>query len=63
MNQERASAEEIAQALDIHGQGCDEIVIDDDALISRSEHGYFIQAWLWVSTESLATTESEAPPT
>ena len=57
MNQERATSGERQLALDIHGQGCDEIEIDDAALISRSPDGYFIQAWLWVSNESIAASE------
>lgn len=63
MNQERASAEEIATALDIYDRGCGEITIDDSAPISRSEYGYFIQAWLWISTEPLAVSDSGVPPT
>lgn len=57
MNQERATSGERQLALDIHGQGCDEIEIDDGARIERSAEGYFIQAWLWVSNESVAASE------
>ena len=28
--------------------GNDEIEIDDDAKVSPSEHGAFVQAWVWV---------------
>lgn len=60
MNQERATSGERQLALSIYGS--DEIEIGDDALVSRSAEGYFIQAWLWVSNESVAASEFGALP-
>lgn len=37
----------------------DEVEIDDDAMISRSDNGAFVQAWVWVSNEE-AGVEGES---
>lgn len=49
MDQERASAAERATAMEIHRNG-DELEIDDAALVSRADDGYWVQAWVWVPT-------------
>ena len=49
MDQERASMIERAAALALHRNG-DELEIDDAALVSRADDGYWVQAWVWVPT-------------
>jgi hypothetical protein len=47
MNEDRASAAQREAALAIHGNG-DELEIDDGALVSQGDGGYWVQAWVWV---------------
>lgn len=39
--------------------GSDDIEVDDDAAISCSEEGVFVQGWLWVCKEDLERTLAE----
>jgi len=42
----KATLEQIENARCLHQ--CDEIEIDDEALVSEAEDGYWVQAWVWV---------------
>jgi hypothetical protein len=43
-----ASADQIQAARDLYQT--DECEIDDDASTSEADEGYWVQAWVWVST-------------
>lgn len=48
---DRRPTDEQARALAREEYGCDEIEIDDDAVVSRDHHthGAFVAAWVWVT--------------
>ncbi len=39
--------------------GSDDIEIDGDAIVSRSETGAFVAAWVWVSNEEAGIEETD----
>ena len=43
-----ATPEQIRVATNVHANG--ECEIDDGALVSEADDGYWVQAWVWVST-------------
>lgn len=49
-----ATAEEILAAQDLYetAHGDAGIQIDDDALVSEADGGFWVQGWVWVSEES-----------
>lgn len=55
MNQIRATAREREAALNIHRQA-GEINIDDGALVVHTDEGTWVQAWVFVSNETLAAS-------
>ena len=45
-----ATPEEIDEARDKYvDRGVSDIEVDEDALVSRSDEGTFVQAWVWLS--------------
>jgi hypothetical protein len=39
------------QAVDKYTNATEDIVIDDDALVSKSKAGSYVMAWVWVETK------------
>ena len=50
--QDRQAAREVA--IDM-GDDDDDTAVDDNATVSVTEYGYWVQAWLWVSDDELET--------
>ena len=46
---ETARPGEIGKARALYQE--DDIEIDDDALVSRAEDGFWVQAWVWVGND------------
>lgn len=55
MNHERASHTELELARKIYAD--DDIQIDSDANVARADDGIWVQAWVFVSSESLTTSQ------
>jgi len=53
MNQSRSTAREREAAINIHQQ-TGEIQVDDGAPVIRQDDGVWVQAWIFVSNETLA---------
>ena len=61
MDHERISHAELELARKIYAD--DDIQIDHDAHVTRAEDGVWVQAWVFVSSESLITSAFGALPT
>lgn len=61
----RATPDQIEAAREEYAQGSDDnIEIDDDALVSEGEGGYWVQAWVWIAeaTETVSDEERSFGP-
>lgn len=60
MNIERVSAQEREIAYDVHRK-FGEVQIDDGAPVRRQDDGIWVQAWVFVSNETLAISNFGEP--